>query len=197
MKTAQNKISLGAHPLLYPEPVLLVASYDANGKPNVMTAAWGGICSSGPVSLTVSIRPERWSHAAILARKAFTVNIVTEEMVEAADYVGMASGRRFDKFPIAGFTPVRSEIVDAPYIAECPVILECTLSHTLELGVHTMMVGTIEDVKADESCLDPEKKHPDLARFAPLLFDPGARRYYGVGREIARAFHVGKPLLKE
>lgn len=190
------KRSLGPLPLLYPEPALLVATYDADGKPNVMTAAWGGICSSDPLSLMVAVRPERWTHDALLARKAFTVGIPSEKMVEATDFVGIASGRRYDKFAMAGFTPVRSDKVDAPYIAECPVVLECSLSQDISLGVHTMMIGAIIDVKVDEGCLDGNGK-PDIARIAPLVFDSGSRSYYGIGKLIAPAFSVGKSLLKK
>ena len=146
MNNAKTKQSLGSLPLLYPLPVFLVATYDAAGKPNVMNAAWGGICSSDPLSLAVSVRPERWTHDAILARKAFTVCIPSENIAVAADYAGIASGREHDKFPAAGFTPVKAEKVDAPYIAECPVVLECSLSQTVSLGVHTIMVGAILDV---------------------------------------------------
>jgi flavin reductase (DIM6/NTAB) family NADH-FMN oxidoreductase RutF len=197
MSRTHAKRSLGALPLLYPLPVFLVATYDLEGKPNVMTAAWGGICSSDPLSLTVSVRPERWTHDALLARKAFTVCIAPENMAVAADYVGIASGRRYDKFPIAGFTPLRAEKVDAPYIAECPVILECTLSQTLRLGAHTMMIGAILDVKADEDCLDASGTFPDIFKVAPLIFDSGSRCYYSIGQRIGPAFSIGKTLLKQ
>jgi len=197
MPPIQAKRSLGALPLLYPLPVFLVATYDLDGKPNVMTAAWGGICSSDPLSLTVSVRPERWTHDALLARKAFTVCIAPENMAVAADYVGIASGRRYDKFPIAGFTPVRAEKVDAPYIAECPVVLECSLSQTVRLGVHTMMIGTILDVKADEDCLDASGELPDIVKVAPLIFDSGSRCYYSIGQLVGPAFSIGKTLLNK
>ena len=194
MKT--TKRSLGARPFLYPEPVLLVSTYDANGKPNVMTAAWGGICASEPPSLMVAVRPARWTHDAILARKAFTVGIATEGMVRAADYVGIASGRRYDKFSVAGLTPIKAEKVDAPYVDECPVILECSLSHTLTVGTHTLMIGAIEDVKADEDCLN-EQGAPDLARFLPLVYDAGTTSYFGVGKRVAAAHSVGKELFTQ
>lgn len=196
MTNAHSKRSLGPLPLLYPEPALLVATYDAEGKANVMTAAWGGICSSDPLSLMVAVRPERWTHDALLSRKAFTVGIPSESMVEATDFVGIASGRRYDKCAMAGLTPVRSDAVDAPYMAECPIVLECTLSQSISLGVHTMMIGAIVDVKADESCLDAEGR-PDMAKVAPIVFDSGSRAYYGVGKYLAPAFSVGKSLLKK
>ena len=197
MTPAKTKRSLGTLPLLYPLPTFLVATYDVDGKPNVMAAAWGGICSSDPLSLTVSVRPERWTHDALLARKAFTVCIASENMAVAADYTGIASGRRYDKFPVAGFTPVRAEKVDAPYIAECPVILECSLSQTVRLGVHTMMIGAILDVKADEDCLDVSGKFPDIFKVSPLMYDSGSRCYYSIGRLIGPAFSIGKALLKK
>ena len=193
----KTKRSLGAYPLLYPEPVLLVSTYDADGKPNVMVAAWGGICSSDPLSLMVAIRPERWTHDPILDRKAFTVGIATENMIAAADFVGIASGRRYDKFAMAGFTAVKAEKVDAPYVAECPVILECSLSQSVRLGVHTVMIGSILDVKADEDCLDQAKGMPDIAKVAPLIFDSGTKGYYGIGKRVGEAFSAGKALLKD
>ena len=196
MASVKEKHSLGRHPLLYPEPALLICTYDADGKPNVMTVAWAGICSSEPLALSVSIRPSRWTHTAILARKAFTVGIATESMVAGVDYVGMASGRRADKFPVAGFTPVRAQFVDAPYIAECPVVLECALLQTLDMGSHTMLIATIEDVKVDEACLGPDGM-PVMAELSPLLYDAGSNAYYGVGKLVAAAFSVGKPLLKQ
>lgn len=194
--TTATKRSLGPQPLLYPEPVLLVGTYDQNGKPNVMTAAWGGICCSEPLSLMVAVRPARWTHDALLQRKAFTVSIASERIAAAADFVGIASGRRHNKFAMAGLTPVKSEKVDAPYVGECPVVLECALSQSVELGAHTMMIGEILDVKADEDCLDASGSHPDIAKVAPLIFDSGARAYYGIGGFVAPAFSVGKALLK-
>jgi flavin reductase (DIM6/NTAB) family NADH-FMN oxidoreductase RutF len=197
MTPNKTKRSLGVLPLLYPLPAFLVATYDADGKPNVMTAAWGGICSSDPLSLTVSVRPERWTHDAILARKAFTVCIASVNMAVSADYVGIASGRRYDKFPIAGFTPVRAEKVDAPYIAECPVVLECSLSQTVRQGTHTMMIGAILDVKADEDCFDESGNSLDIFKVSPLLYDSGSRCYYGVGQLVGPAFSIGKAFLNK
>lgn len=195
MPAKDSKRSLGALPLLYPEPVLLVATYDGAGKANVMTAAWGGICCSEPLSLMVAVRPERWTHDALLERKAFTVGIASESMLAAADFVGIVSGRRYDKIAAAGLTAEKAEKVNAPFIAECPVILECSLEQSIRLGVHSMMIGRIEDVKADEDCLDAEGR-PDPAKVAPLIFDAGTRGYYGIGKRLGDAFSVGKALMQ-
>lgn len=192
-----TKISLGAQPLLYPEPALLVCTYDAAGKANAMVAAWGGICSSEPLCLSVSVRPMRWTHDPILERKAFTVGIPSASMLTAADYLGIASGRRYDKLSAAGLTPVRSEKVDAPYIAECPVVLECKLRETLAMGSHVLMIGEIVDVLADKACMADGKDYPDIAKVAPLIFDSGSKAYYGIGERLGDAFSVGKAFLNE
>jgi flavin reductase (DIM6/NTAB) family NADH-FMN oxidoreductase RutF len=159
-----RKRSLGRRPLLFPQPALLVATYDGEGKPNVMVAAWSGICCSDPLSLAVSVRPDRWTHDPLLARKAFTVGVASESMLEAVDFSGMESGRNRDKFAAAGWTAVKAELVDAPYVAECPVILECSLSRSIPLGSHTMMIGAVLDVRADEDCLDSDGTSPDVVR---------------------------------
>ncbi|MDR2800519.1 MAG: flavin reductase family protein [Desulfovibrio sp.] len=192
MAVSHNKRSLGPNTLLYPEPALLVCVWDAAGKANVMTAAWGGICCSEPPLLAVSIRPERWTYGALLSKKAFTVGIPSESMLAGADFAGMVSGRRMDKFSKAGFSALKAEFVDAPYVAECPVVLECSLSNSLELGSHTLMIGAILDVKADPGCLDASGEFPDIAKVAPLIYDAGSRAYYGVGRKLGEAFSVGK-----
>ncbi len=193
----KSKRSLGCLPLLYPEPALLVATYDAAGKPNAMVAAWGGICCSDPLCLTVSVRPGRWTFQPMLDRKAFTVCIASESMLVSADFAGMASGREYDKFADAGWTAVKAEKVDAPYICESPVILECRLVKTVELGAHTMMIGQIMDVKADEDCLDPTGSHPDIHKVAPLVFDSGSKNYYAVGKVVGKAFASGNGLMKK
>lgn len=192
-----TKISLGPQPLLYPEPALLVCTYDAQGKANAMVAAWGGICSSEPLCLSVSVRPMRWTHDPLLERKAFTVGIASASMLTAADYLGIASGRRYDKLSAAGLTPVRSEKVDAPYIAECPVVLECTLRETLTVGSHVLMIGEIVDVLADKACMAEGKDHPDIAKVAPLIYDSGSKAYYGVGSRLGDAFSAGKAFLND
>lgn len=191
-----KKISLGAKPFLYPEPVLLVGSYDEKGKANLMTAAWGGICNSDPVSVMVALRPATYSHNCIIARRAFTVGIASEGLIQAADYIGMASGRDQDKFAKAGLTPIPSQKVDAPYANECPVVLECELVLHQSLGLHTIMIGAIKDVLIDENCLDAAGKKPEIQKIAPLIFDASSGAYFGVGKYLAKAFDKNNPLIR-
>lgn len=187
------KQSLGAKTLLFPAPVLMVGTYDREGKPNLMNAAWGGICCSQPPCIAVSLRKATYSYAAIVARQAFTIGIPSEDHIREADYVGIVSGRDVDKFAATGLTPVKSQLVDAPYAAEFPFVLECRLLHTLEIGLHTLFVGEIMDVKADAGVLGNDGL-PDILKMKPLVFDTSHRGYHGIGPLLDQAFTVGKNL---
>ncbi|UCF96687.1 MAG: flavin reductase family protein [Spirochaetaceae bacterium] len=185
------KKSLGVTTPVFPAPVLIVGSYDGEKKPNVMAVAWGGICCSQPPCVSVSLRKATYSYGNILSRRAFTVNIPSEEQVREADYFGIASGRNENKFEKSGLTPVDSELVDAPYIAEFPLVLECRVLHTLEIGLHTLFVGEILDVKADESVL-PENGAPTMETLKPIIYEPVNRRYFRIGSYLAKAHSVGR-----
>ncbi len=187
------KKSLGVETLLYPTPVWVVGTYDLDGRPNAMTAAWGGICCSKPPCVAVSLRKARHTYAAIVERKAFTVSVPSEAHAKEADYFGIASGAKTDKFAATGLTAVRSEVVDAPYVGEFPVVVECKLLHTFELGVHTQFVGEILDVKAETAVLG-EDGFPDMQKMKPICFAPGANTYYGVDQLVGKAFSIGKDL---
>ena len=190
------KQSRGIKPIAYPTPVFIVGTYDAEGDPNMMAAAWGGICCSRPPSLCVSLRSATQSHGNIVARKAFTINIPSETYVTEADYVGLISGRDVDKFVETGLIPVRAEHVDAPYVAEYPVVIECALTHTVEVGLHTLFVGEVRDVKADEDCFDPQGKL-DVTKIRPLIWAPDDRGYYGIGEKLGEAFTIGRALMDD
>ena len=184
------KRSLGAIALVYPTPVFVVGTYDKNGKPNVMTASWGGICCSQPPCVAVSLRKATYTHGNIVQRKAFTISIPSENHVRQADYFGLVSGRSEDKFAATGLTPVKSEVVDAPYVKEFPLIVECRLAHTFELGLHTEFVGEVVDVKAEESMMTAGSV--DIRKVKPLAFAPDTQGYYGIGNLIGKAFSIGE-----
>ena len=185
------KKSLGAKTVMYPTPVLVVGSYDADGQANAMTAAWGGIACSKPPCVSVSLRAATASHGNIMAREAFTISLPGTRNAAQADYFGLVSGRDHDKFADLGVTAVRSDLVDAPYVAEFPLVLECSVVAVHELGLHTQFIGEILDVKADESVLTFEGRI-DLGRLRPILFaiDPGC--YFGVGELLGKAYSIGK-----
>ena len=185
------KISLGAKTLVYPAPVFVVGTYDQAGKPNVMTASWGGICCSEPPEVAVSLRKATSTHGNILARKAFTVSIPSEAFVKEADYFGLVSGRNTDKLAVSKLTPVKSKLVDAPYIREFPLVLECKLAQVAELGLHTQFVGEIVDAKAEPEVIGAGGAI-DIKKLKPLVFAPDTQGYYGIGEFVAKVFSAGK-----
>jgi len=189
------KKSFGSKTLIYPTPVWCVGSYDTQGQPNVMTIAWGGICCSSPPCVTVSLRKATYTYGNIMAHEAYTLSVPSENHAAQADFFGMASGRDVDKFKKTGLTPVRSEIVAAPYVDEFPMILECKVIHHYEIGLHTHFVGEIMDVKVDASVLDNNGK-PDIEKVRPMVFSPEVRTYHGVGKPVGKAFGMGKRLMK-
>jgi flavin reductase (DIM6/NTAB) family NADH-FMN oxidoreductase RutF len=189
------KKSLGAKTLLYPTPVCVIGTYDPSGKPNVMTAAWVGICCSSPPCIAVSLRKATYTFGNIMDRKAFTVSLPSEKYARHADYFGLVSGKDVNKFEASGLTPQKSEVVDAPFVKEFPVALECRLHNSLEIGLHTEFIGEIMDVTADEACLGVDGL-PDIEKIRPILFSPEGRKYNGVGRFIGKAFSMGREIIK-
>jgi flavin reductase (DIM6/NTAB) family NADH-FMN oxidoreductase RutF len=191
----QTMKSLGAKTLVQPCPVWVIGSYDKAGKPNAMTVSWAAICCSKPPMVTISIRKATYTYGNILESKAFTVNVPSEKLAGAAVYFGSVSGRDVDKFAATGLTPVKSDLVNAPYVKEFPLVLECKLVKTEELGLHTMFIGEIVDVKAAESILG-EGGAPDIMKLRPLLFVPGSDNLYGVGASVGSMEELGKSIKK-
>jgi flavin reductase (DIM6/NTAB) family NADH-FMN oxidoreductase RutF len=187
------KRSLGAKTLICPTPAWVVGSYDEQGKPNAMTCAWGGICCSQPPCVAVSLRKATYSHGNLMRRRAFTVNVPSQAQVMQTDYFGIVSGRDADKFAATGLTPIPSDMVDAPYIQEFPLVLECNIIQVIELGLHTHFVGQIIDVKVDEEVLNAAG-HPDILKVLPIIYSPADRAYFGVGQSLGRAYTIGKEI---
>jgi len=185
------KKSLGAQAMPLPAPVWVVGTYDAAGRPNVMTAAWVGICCSQPPCVAVSLRKSRYSYDNIVARQAFTISVPSEKYVKAADYWGIVSGRKVDKLAKAGLTAVASDLVDAPYVQEFPVVMECKVLQTVEIGSHVQFIGEIMDIKVEESLLGPAGS-PDVEKLGLFVFADG---YRAVGRYLGKAFSIGKELV--
>ena len=174
-----GKRSLGARTWL-PTPVWVIGSYDAAGKPNFMTAAWVGISCSRPPCVTLSLRKATYTYGNLIQRKAFTVNLPSVEFASQASYFGRVSGRDVDKLRAVGLTEGKSEFVDAPYVKEFPYIVECRVIHTYEVGLHTMFIGEIKDIKADPSVLD-EAGRPEMKKLAPFFFFPPKGGFFPLG----------------
>ena len=182
--------NFGAKPMCYPMPVYIIGTYGADGTPNAMNAAWGGISEDTEISICVSAGHKTTKN--ILERKAFTVSMATAGHVAACDYVGIVSGNKEpDKFAKAGFHATKSEFVDAPLIDELPMALECRLiSYDPE---SCRLVGEIVNVSADESVLGENGK-VDAAKLRPITYDPMNHYYLVLGEQVGQAFHDGLKL---
>jgi flavin reductase (DIM6/NTAB) family NADH-FMN oxidoreductase RutF len=178
-----KKVSLGAGTIAPPSPVWVIGSYDAEGKPNMMTASWVGVCCSKPPCVMIALRAATYTHGNIMERKAYTVNMPPERYAAETAYFGRVSGRDVDKLAVTGLTAVRSDSVDAPYLGEFPLVIECAVIKTIELGLHTMFVAEIKDVKASESILDG-RGMPDLEKLDPFVFSYGSGSFYATGGSI-------------
>ena len=187
------KQSLGAKIMAGAVPVWVIGTYDKKGRPNMATAAWVGVCCSDPPCVGVSFRKATFSHGCIMDRKAFTVSVPSIKHLKETDYAGIASGRDGDKWQATGLTPVKSELVHAPYVSEFQLILECRLIHTLELGLHTHFIGEIMDVKAEGDILE-EKGNVDVLKLAPFFYVTGKRTYHGIGPHLGKAHSIGAEL---
>ncbi|MBE6717156.1 MAG: flavin reductase family protein [Ruminococcaceae bacterium] len=181
--------NFGAKPMIYPMPVLIIGTFDENGIPDAMNAAWGGISEEKEISICISEGHKTTKN--ILFQKCFTVSIPTVEQTVAADYVGIASGNDTpDKIEKAGWTYVKSEIINAPVFNELPFTLECKL--TSYDSDSCRLVGEILNVSADENILTDGKV--DLQKFRPITFDPANHDYVALGEKAGKAFSDGKKL---
>ena len=181
--------NFGPKSWLYPMPVLIVATYDEEGIPNAMNAAWGGIFTDETIGICLSEGHKTTKN--IIKTGAFTVSIATADTVVACDYVGIVSGNKeHDKFAKAGFTALKSAVVNAPIIKELPMTLECELLSYDNESNH--LVGRIINVSADERIITNGKI--DISILRPITYDPVNHTYIELGAKIGNAFSDGKKL---
>ena len=181
--------NFGAQTILYPMPVFIIATYNEDGTPNAMNAAWGGIHDTNQIGICIA--PDHKTAKNILKRKYFTVSMADAAHVVPCDYVGIVSGNDVpDKLAKTGFTAIKSDFVDAPVIAELPMTLECRLISFDEKTGCT--VGEIINVSADESILTEGKIDP--AELRPIIFDPVNHTYLELGGKAGDAFKDGLKL---
>ncbi len=184
--------NFGAKPWIYPQPVFILAAYDADGVPNCMNAAWGGLTDED--ELTMCISYEHKTTQNILLRNAFTVSMATADQAVACDYVGIVSGNLVpDKVEKAGFHTEPSAFVDAPLIKELPMAAECALVSYDPATCH--LVGRIVNLSADESVLKENGKI-DMDKLRPLVVDAMNGEYRAPGPVVGKAFRDGMQLKK-
>ncbi len=181
-----DKKKLGPMPLIWPHPTVLVGA-NVDDKPDFAAVAWTGVAASNPSSVTIALQPHRHSLKGIYQNRNFSVNIPSRDQVKEADYCGLVSGKDTDKVADCKFEVFYGSLKTAPLIGQCPVNLECEVSHILNLGSHHLIVGKVIEVYVSADCMDGER--PDIAKIKPFAFGPG--KYYEIGAPFADAFKVG------
>lgn len=183
------KRSLGNKPLIYPQPVLVIATYNEDGTANAMTAAWGGVCDYSKVSMIIDKGHKTAKN--LLAKKAFTLSIADFSHLKEADYLGIVSGNQVaDKVSKAGLAVSKSQSVEAPILEDFPLTLECRLLSYDETTERA--IGEVVNTLADESILTEGKI--DLSKFKPLTYDGMNHDYVILGEIVGKAFKDGNSL---
>ena len=181
--------SFGAKTALYPMPVFILATWDDDGTPNAMTAAWGGVSEEKEISICISA--DHQTTANIEKRKAFTVSMGDASHVKECDYFGLVSGKKEkDKVARAGLTVTASELVDAPIINEFGVTVECRVKSWEP--ERCRLIGEIVNVSIDESCLTEGR--PDMAKIRPITYDSFTHNYHVIGEKVGNAYKDGLEL---
>ena len=175
--------------VITPEGVFIIGSYDENGVPNAMNAAWGIQSDYGEITLFLA---KHKTTDNIKKTKAFTVAMATKDTVVISDYFGVETGNRVNKIEKAGCHVHKSAHVNAPIIEEYPLTLECEMkSWDDETGI---LVGKIVSEQADESILTDGRV--DLDKMQPIMFDMATSSYRTIGPVVGKAFHDGLALKK-
>ena len=169
--------------MLYPIPPVMVSCARQQEKPNIITVAWAGNICSSPAMLSISVRPERYSYDIIKETGEFVVNLTNKKTARAADWCGVRSGRDYDKFKEMNLTPLESNQVSVPGIAECPVNIECKVKQIIPLGSHDMFIAEVLCVDVDDSYLD-EKGRFDMHKAGLVAYSHG--EYFELGEKLGK-----------
>lgn len=178
------KAEVKAYPAIFPVPVALLTVYDDSQRANIITLAWVGNVCTEPPKVSVSIRPSRYTNRLVKKSGEFYLNVPRADDLKKVDYCGTVSGRDHNKFEETGYTPVEGTHVKAPYIAECPVNIECRVEHVIKLGSHDLFITEIVAVLIEEEFFAEGGRRPDYSKIKPLCYCP--EKYYALGDELAR-----------
>lgn len=170
--------------LIYPLPAVLVSCGATPEEYNLLTVAWTGTVCTNPPMCSISLRPERHSYEIIRRTGAFVINLTTQALARATDWCGVRSGRDCDKFREAGLTPLPSDRVEAPLVAESPVNIECRVRQRLPLGSHDLFLAEVVGVQVDPAYMDPATGRFDLERAGLIAYSHG--EYFALGRSLGR-----------
>lgn len=168
--------------VLYPLPAVLVSCGATPEEYNLLTVAWTGTVCTNPPMCSISVRPERHSYGIIRRTGEFVINLTTRRLARATDWCGVRSGRDWDKFCEMGLTPVASETVAAPLLAESPVNIECRVRQVVPLGSHDLFIAEVVGVQVDEALIDPATGRFCLERADPIVYSHG--EYFVLGEAL-------------
>ena len=178
--------------LIYPLPAVLVSCGEKPEEYNMLTIAWTGTVCTNPPMCYISVRKERHSYDIIRRTGEFVINITTEELAKATDWCGVRSGRDENKWEAMGLTPMRTEHVKAPIVAESPLSICCRVRQVVELGSHDMFLADVVGIEADERYIDPETGKFSLDKARPIVYSHG--EYFSLGKMLG---HFGWSVRKK
>lgn len=182
------KVSIKAGALLAPVPAVMVSCGDME-KSNIITIGWCGILNTAPAKTYISVRPSRYSYDIIKERREFVINLVPDVLAKKADWCGIYTGKKVDKFKKCGFTKEKAQMLDCPTIAECPISIECKVTDIIPLGTHDMFMADIVNVSVDPKMLEGEKLCINRAHLCAYAHG----EYYKLGARIGKfGFSVKK-----
>jgi len=186
-----QKRTLRGGNMLNPTPVVMVSCGSTLDEYNIITIAWTGTVNSDPPMCSISVRPERYSYDLIKRSGAFVINLVNKQLAPIADWCGVRSGRKFNKFLEKGLTPVRATQVSAPMIEEAPVNIECKVTQIIPLGTHDMFLAEVVAVHVNDRLFSKKTDALDLQRADLVTYSHG--HYYALGEKIGKfGFSVEK-----
>ena len=177
------KTNFKAGNMLYPLPAVLVSVADKQGNTNILTIAWAGTVCTNPPMVSISVRPSRFSHHMLMESREFVINLTTKELVFATDYCGVKSGREVDKWKELHLTPLASQEVAAPSIAESPVNIECKMERVEHLGSHDLFLASVVAVRVDSRYMDQNGSF-HLEKAQPIVYSHG--EYYDLGAKLGK-----------
>ena len=180
--TTDNKETGRPGNMIYPRPAMIVSCGATPDEYNVFTASWVGTICSDPAMCFVSIRQSRHSYEIVKRNMAFTLNLTNEDLARATDWCGVRSGRDYNKFAEMNLTPMKGVKVDAPYINEAPMSIECRVKQIIHLGTHDMFIADVMNVLADKRFIDPQTGEFDLKKANLIAYSHG--EYFKLGEKI-------------
>ena len=182
--TTDNKEIWRPGNMIYPLPAIMVSCGATPDEYNVFTASWVGTICSDPAMCFVSIRQSRHSYEIVKRNMAFTLNLTNEDLARATDWCGVRSGRDYNKFAEMNLTPMKGVKVDAPYINEAPMSIECRVKQIIHLGTHDMFIADVMNVLADKRFIDPQTGEFDLKKARLIAYSHG--EYFKLGERIGK-----------